>query len=146
MRYITGYEKISYVGHSQGTTQMFSALAEGHGNLSSKLSLFVAICPVTNLNHASNAIGQLTETMLYFLAGTLSNFKIYEILGPSWIYYQNMICRAFPCEIFSMFYIMADNEYNDSERAQIANFRAISHASSKQLVHFAQSSVRNDFS
>ena len=146
MRSATGYEKISYVGHSQGTTQMFSALAEGHGNLNSKLNLFVAICPVTNLNHASNAIGHLTNTMLYLLAGTLSNFGVHEILGPSWIYWQNMICATINCEIFSMFYIMADNEYNDSERAHIANFRAISHASAKQLTHFAQTSVRNDFS
>jgi hypothetical protein len=28
---------------------MFSALAEGHGNLKEKLNLFVALCPITNL-------------------------------------------------------------------------------------------------
>ena len=33
VRHKTGFEKITYVGHSQGTSQMFSALAEGHGDL-----------------------------------------------------------------------------------------------------------------
>ena len=29
----TKRENLSYIGHSQGTTQMFSALASNHGNL-----------------------------------------------------------------------------------------------------------------
>jgi len=45
----TGYDKIAYIGHSQGTSQMFSALAEGHGDLEDKINLFIALCPITNL-------------------------------------------------------------------------------------------------
>ena len=51
---MTGKDKITYVGHSQGTSQMFSALAEGHGNLESKINLFIAICPITNLGYTEN--------------------------------------------------------------------------------------------
>jgi pimeloyl-ACP methyl ester carboxylesterase len=33
VRHMTGKDKITYIGHSQGTTQMFAALAEGYGDL-----------------------------------------------------------------------------------------------------------------
>jgi len=44
----TNKEKLVYIGHSQGTTQMFSALAEGHGNLQDKISHFIALAPAVN--------------------------------------------------------------------------------------------------
>lgn len=50
----TGHDKISYVGHSQGTSQMFSALADKqtlHGNVlvKDKLNLYIALAPIVNL-------------------------------------------------------------------------------------------------
>lgn len=42
----TGKSKISYIGHSQGTTQMFAALCNNLGNLQSKLNFFGALAPV----------------------------------------------------------------------------------------------------
>jgi pimeloyl-ACP methyl ester carboxylesterase len=33
VRNLTGNDKISYMGHSQGTTQIFTALSEGFGDL-----------------------------------------------------------------------------------------------------------------
>jgi len=48
----TGHEKVAYIGHSQGTTQMFYALAENPEYFKSKISLFVALGPVTKLSHA----------------------------------------------------------------------------------------------
>ena len=44
------------MGHSQGTTQMFTALSEGFGDLDQKLNLFVALAPVTRLDGASNEL------------------------------------------------------------------------------------------
>lgn len=46
---LTGQQTLSYVGHSQGTTLMFTALAEGFGDLGKKLNLFVALAPVVYL-------------------------------------------------------------------------------------------------
>ena len=42
----TGESTLSYLGHSQGTTQMFSALSDDNHNLKSKLNLFIAMSPV----------------------------------------------------------------------------------------------------
>ena len=53
---MTGYDKLSYIGHSQGTSQMFSALSEGHGNLKDKLNIFIACAPIMNLKNSPNVM------------------------------------------------------------------------------------------
>jgi len=47
---LTWKSKISYLGHSQGTTQMFSALAENKNDFRSKISAFAAIAPVASFS------------------------------------------------------------------------------------------------
>ena len=49
----TGQEKISYMGHSQGTTQMFAALAQKEDYWSERINLFIACAPVIVPNHRS---------------------------------------------------------------------------------------------
>lgn len=48
---ITGEQKISYIGHSQGTSQMFAALAENPDFFRDRLKIFIAIAPVVLLNN-----------------------------------------------------------------------------------------------
>jgi len=48
--------KLAYVGHSQGTTQMFTALAEDFDDLREKVSCFVALAPITYLGGSHNEI------------------------------------------------------------------------------------------
>ena len=45
----TGQEKLTYIGHSQGTTQMFLAASLNPEYFNSKVNLFVALGPVTSL-------------------------------------------------------------------------------------------------
>ena len=42
---VTNQDKITYIGHSQGNTVMFAALAEKFGQFDQKLNLFVALAP-----------------------------------------------------------------------------------------------------
>lgn len=51
----TKQKKISYVGHSLGTSQMFTALAENDDDLQSKISVFIALAPVTRMDHTTNS-------------------------------------------------------------------------------------------
>ena len=44
----TGYEKLSYVGHSEGTTQMFLGASLNPDYFNQKVNLFVALAPVAN--------------------------------------------------------------------------------------------------
>ena len=45
----TNQEKVSFIAHSLGTTQMFSALAENYGLMQDKIDVFIAMAPVAML-------------------------------------------------------------------------------------------------
>ena len=51
IRRITGKQKITYVGHSMGTTQLFYALSDKPDFWKDRLNLFVALAPVTRLDN-----------------------------------------------------------------------------------------------
>jgi pimeloyl-ACP methyl ester carboxylesterase len=51
----TGKSKLAWIGHSQGNSQMFSALVENTGNLQNKLSAFLAFAPIVNLSHSQTS-------------------------------------------------------------------------------------------
>ena len=53
----TGFEKISYVGHSEGTTQMFLGASLMPDYFSSKINLFVALAPVANTAFVDATMG-----------------------------------------------------------------------------------------
>ena len=51
----TEQTKLTYIGHSQGTTQMFCALAEDDNErISSKIELFIALAPITLIGKVSD--------------------------------------------------------------------------------------------
>ena len=49
----TGHEQISYVGHSQGTTQMFVALMARQKFFKRHLKVFIALAPVMYCHHVN---------------------------------------------------------------------------------------------
>lgn len=55
---ITGQQKLIYVGHSQGTTQMFAALSDPATSafINSKVKKFIALAPVVYLSHQSSPV------------------------------------------------------------------------------------------
>lgn len=71
----TGFEKISYIGHSVGSSQMFYALSYNCANIQNKINVFVALAPVAKvggtledefgISHAIafNAIGFFSRMM-----------------------------------------------------------------------------------
>ena len=48
----TGVKKLTYVGYSQGNTQLFYALATNSAYWSDKLDVFVAVSPTTRLQNS----------------------------------------------------------------------------------------------
>ena len=81
----TGGQKVAYIGHSQGTTQMFSALSEDTaGYFSSRVPLFVALGPVTQIAHTEAGIFKFVDVFYDELAHACSLFGIHELLGANW--------------------------------------------------------------
>lgn len=82
--YITIYTKqpkISYIGHSLGTSQMFSALSTNQGDLRNKINAFIAFAPVTRLDHTKNDIMLRSTKDLNSLAKWARLFEIHEFFG-----------------------------------------------------------------
>ncbi|KAJ6240394.1 lysosomal acid lipase-related [Anaeramoeba flamelloides] len=56
----TGFEKLGYVGHSQGTTMMFCLLTT-NPEYAKKINLFVALAPPVYVSHSNSPIILLTD-------------------------------------------------------------------------------------
>ena len=80
----TGEEKLSYIGHSQGTTQLFSALSNDHGNLKEKINLFIALSPVVFLSHTLNSTMRDLSGDIDGLVWLFDYLGIFELFGPEW--------------------------------------------------------------
>ena len=52
----TGLENISYVGHSEGTTQMFLGASLNPEYFTEKINLFIALAPVASTANISNPL------------------------------------------------------------------------------------------
>ena len=75
-------QKISYIGHSQGTTQMWAALSDRREDVQKYLKNFISLAPVVYLNHCkSKLINFLVRNEVDLVMKTLN---IHEILSPNW--------------------------------------------------------------
>jgi len=48
---ITGRKNLTWIGHSQGTSQMFAALSSNQQKYVDKINLFVALAPIARLTN-----------------------------------------------------------------------------------------------
>jgi len=79
----TGNSNLYYVGHSQGTTQMFAALSEDtNGNLTSKLRLFIGLGPVTTPAHQTNVFLSVLSSVTSQLDYAFKLLGINSFLPP----------------------------------------------------------------
>jgi pimeloyl-ACP methyl ester carboxylesterase len=58
-------EKLIYIGHSQGTTQMFCALSENYEYIKNKIKLFIALGPVAKLEFLDSRLINYLCNFLY---------------------------------------------------------------------------------
>jgi lysosomal acid lipase/cholesteryl ester hydrolase len=82
---VTGQAKVTYVGHSQGTSQMYYALATNENYIASKVNLFVALGPVMKLTHCKSPLINLvmvSETLIFDVCDTLG---IWEFFPANWV-------------------------------------------------------------
>jgi pimeloyl-ACP methyl ester carboxylesterase len=77
---ITGNPQLSYVGHSQGTTQAFAAFSS-NPILAKKIAAFAALAPVTRVGHLSNKLLQLLADIDPALL--LKLLGVNQFLGPN---------------------------------------------------------------
>lgn len=147
----TGKSKLTYIGHSQGTTQMFAALGtEMSGYINNKVDKFIALAPVVLPRHIS-------DPMIARLAADTGLVKATTFLGINELmpgacssssfvkWMQNKFCQIASsfCGIFLGF--TDDNPWynNGAITGQIANHFP-SGSSLKSIMHFRQLINRQD--
>lgn len=80
VRKFTNQAKITYIAHSQGTTQMFYQLAKPNNNWGNKLNLFIALAPVTRLDHTMSDLFKFFSGDVNKIQDALDLIHVYHAL------------------------------------------------------------------
>ena len=135
----TGYPKISYVGHSQGTSQMFTALSYNFGDLQDKLDIFIACAPIVNLQHSPNKMMQAAAGIWNDIRIFAHLMGVYELLDPATDKALYKLCRGFYsfCEGLHDMLSLGKPEWNDEERLAVKHLRPATGAAGQEVLHYA---------
>ena len=74
---VNGHYRIGYIGHSMGTTQMFYALAKLPSYFKDRLSVFIALSPITSVtNHKVS----LLKFLMIFKDDLFLIFAVFKVV------------------------------------------------------------------
>jgi lysosomal acid lipase/cholesteryl ester hydrolase len=132
--------KISYIGHSQGTAQFFSAFTLNPQYFQSRINGFIGLGPITSLNN-------LKSTFLKFVAEYKID-SVLELLGLSEILpspqsvhdFNTFLCEKIQSLCEGLFELLSDSNPSVDDKQSMLVF--ISHfpsgTSLQSLMHFGQ--------
>jgi lysosomal acid lipase/cholesteryl ester hydrolase len=134
-------EKIIYIGHSQGTTILFSALTHNLEYFKSKIKLFIAFAPVTTLNHLDSNLFKLGN--VFRLDFLMKRGKISELLPEDEeILKMNMwMYKRLPYVVHYMLDLATDKNSkvcNNPKRMKVLYGHYPSGGSFKSINHYIQ--------
>lgn len=135
----TGKTRISYVGHSQGTSQMFAALSDPLTSkfMNDHLDIFIAFAPIVYLCNQTNPyLVNLCKTGFESVAKML---KVYEIFPGHDNDYSKM-GRNFQSQLFKSFPSLSQQVYEMSDSNPLYDNHDLHHKF--VLYHPAGSSLR----
>lgn len=111
---------------------MFTALAEGFGDLSNKVNLYIAMAPVLYLGYSSDSFFKELSGVLKLVKEALDEREIYELFGPKWQSDSATFCWFFKsiCDENSITKTPI-TPYVDALNTNVVNLRSKSSASVK---------------
>lgn len=141
----TGRSKMTFIGHSIGSTSMMYALAEPatQKHLSKSINLFIALAPVTKLEHmeASWPVRQLAWNWNWVKPVT-DIFGYYEHAGLYFREFAKMVCALDDgalCIWLETWECTSDNSFEDPDRFQVYmghTFRSIGMRTMYHIMQF----------
>lgn len=147
----TGNESLKYIGHSQGTTSFF-VMASERPEYNEKIGLMVALSPVAFMANARSPIVRLIAPGTSLIHGFAKSLGVYEFLPDN-----NMIrtLKLLICGTGVLAELLCSNTLFltagfDLQQLNITNLSTIfghvpSGASTKQIAHYGQSFISNEF-
>ncbi len=143
----TQVEKITFIGHSQGTSQIFSGMSENITYYKQRLNGFVALGPVTNLKYSTSFLIQFAIKL--HLDDLAIWFGFNELLrGPEYTDpFIGYFCKFLTSVCKGIISLIADSEPNDDNPELFVHYTAHfpSGCSTKSLAHYAQINRRGEF-
>eukprot|EP00743_Colponemidia_sp_Colp-15_P008789 GILK01009590.1.p1 GENE.GILK01009590.1~~GILK01009590.1.p1 ORF type:complete len:421 (+),score=59.40 GILK01009590.1:23-1264(+) len=141
----TNVSQLTYVGHSQGTSQMFASLTL-KSDLASKVNLFIAVTPVSFLLHQS--FGLLTTLARSGVGALLMKLGVYEFNPTNTLLrdtYATVCALPLLGSLCQGLVGLIDTKTAASVRAPVYLSHAPVSTSTKCLLHFAQFMEENTF-
>jgi len=144
---VTGAEKVSYIGHSQGTSQMFASLCDEKTTeqMNRDLDMFIALGPVVYLANQGDKF--LALAVNYNLEQLIKTIRFYELLPGAQRNYFNLFTnlhsrfsKMFPNVSRETFKLIAgsDPKYDNFDRIETFVRHQPSGCSIRCLEHFKQ--------
>ncbi|CDW73802.1 ab-hydrolase associated lipase region family protein [Stylonychia lemnae] len=141
IRLLTKQDKVAYIGHSQGTAQMFYGLATNQDYFADRVSIFIALAPVTTISGKESIFLEMFRSNVESLMKISKVLKIYDIFQPNQLTTgsSQLICGYIPdfCKLGSL--IADENlDLNEGKRAGVFFSHFPSGTSIRSLEHFSQ--------
>ena len=118
---------------------MFTALAQGFGDMQDKLNLFVAFAPITRLFGSKSPFLHSLADKIPLVRNLLNFLNIYEFFGPSWNAISKDFCIVLQdlCDQVSV-QSVPYNDFNNEYYGRVINRRQQSSTSVKEILHYAE--------
>jgi len=137
---VSGKSKLTWIGHSQGTSQMFYAMSTNASYWKSKLNLFVALAPVASLTHCSNQLMQTAAKFESQIRAASDAVHLYSIATPGIdTAALSAFCGKVPdfCNAFQTFVTTSDPKADDPDRFAVYMGHFPSGTSLQSIYHYA---------
>jgi len=141
----TNHTQLAYVGHSEGTIQMFAA-PTFNTNINDKIAIYGALAPVAYVHHCESilidALAYLDVDVIFEILGVqqfLPGVDVLNRIGPD-------ICNTIPngCEDF-LYLLCGPTTDLNSSRIEVYVSETPADTSVKNMAHWAQGIKREKF-
>lgn len=135
----TGVKKLTYIGHSQGTTQMFASLPDHMDFYRERLNLFIALAPPTRMVPiASQLLEKVAKHEKFLLNIVVGVFGIHNLFPRSIDWVTAPICNSVSwfCDLYIKMVLDQDPSLDNKERQVVSYNHFPSGASYRLLEHY----------
>ena len=138
----TGFKKITYIGHSQGTSQMYAALSTENQWFEDRLALYASLGSVTRLDHMTSELLTLLISEADTAIPIFEDLGIYEMFPSDYLTKPSfvLVCGTLPwvCKFGNKLIADADPRVDSTLDARIYFGHFPSGSSLKCLIHYTQ--------
>jgi len=141
----TGHKQLSYVGHSQGTTQAFAGLSQNK-NLTERINILIALGPVASVRHQKSLL--LTLLADFDLINIINLFGFREFLPDKTIIqkFAPELCKWVPYGCEDIIFLLTGFSHNlNASRISVYISETPAGTSVKNVMHWTQGVKQDGF-